>query len=87
LAAALDGIRKEMPLQPPAEGWSYADEEVATVPTSLHAALDALEADTDLLAILGGQMISTFVTLKRDEVARYERWVSDWDIEEYFHHL
>lgn len=87
LAAALDGIRNKTPLQPPAEGWSYADEDVATVPTSLHRALDALEADQALVDILGNEMISTFVTLKRDEVSRYERWVSDWDIEEYFHHL
>lgn len=91
LAAALDGIERE--LQPPAplDGWTYEDESAPVLPMTLDAALDALAADELLAGKLGQVFVETFVTLKRDELERYNaevsdpdtRDVTDWELDEY----
>lgn len=90
-AAALDGIKRK--LQPPAaaDGWSYGDEQWPVLPMSLRAALDALDADSDIRAYLPRDFIDAFTTMKRDELERYEaevpdpdtREVTQWEIDEY----
>ncbi|HZD22452.1 MAG TPA: glutamine synthetase family protein [Acidimicrobiia bacterium] len=52
-------------------------------PSSLEAALDALEADTDLVEAYGPAFIDGFVTVKRAEWDRYKRYTTDWEIAEY----
>jgi glutamine synthetase len=59
----------------------------AELPKSLDAALDALEADVMLTEALGPQIVETFLAVKRFEVERHRSWVSDWEIDEYLHHL
>lgn len=91
LAAALDGIRQQMPAPAAAEGWAYQDEASVILPMTLADALSALEADTVLRDTLPGNFIDCFTALKRDEVKRYTDEVSDpstrsvtaWEIEEY----
>jgi glutamine synthetase len=90
LAAGTHGIREALVPPPPVEGDAYrADPDVigAELPASLDAALDALEADDVLLAALGPEIVETFLTVKRFEVERHRAWVSDWEIDEYLHHL
>jgi glutamine synthetase len=36
---------------------------------------------------MGPALVETFLTIKRSELERYHRHVSDWDIAEYAHHL
>jgi glutamine synthetase len=48
---------------------------------------DALEADATLREALGTALIDTFLSIKRYELERYHRHVSEWDIAEYAHHL
>ncbi len=91
LAAALDGIERE--LQPPAalDGWTYEDESAPVLPMTLEAALEALAGDERLAGKLGSVFVETFVTLKRDEIDRYNaevadpstRDVTDWELLEY----
>jgi glutamine synthetase len=58
---------------------------------SFEAALDALADNDGLSSKLGKVFVETFVTLKRDECARYAeqvpdpstRDVTDWELEEY----
>ena len=57
------------------------------MPRSLDAALDALEADTLLRDAIGPQIVDTFVAMKRFELERHRAWVSDWELDEYLHHL
>ncbi len=91
LAAALDGLNRELELPPSADGWSYENESAAILPTTLAAALDALDADTALRAALGAPVVDLFSVLKRDEVERYERATEDpgtrdvtpWELQEY----
>ena len=51
------------------------------------AALDALEADVVIAGALGPPIVDTFLAVKRFEVERHRAWVSDWEIDEYLHHL
>ncbi len=91
LAAALDGLRRQLDCPPASEGWSYTDESRPALPMSLGAALDALAADRFLTDIIGEPFVAAFETLKRDEIARYEAAVDDpatrdttqWELDEY----
>ncbi len=53
----------------------------------LPEALGALEADTALTEVLGGYFVSSFVAYKRNEIERFERFVTDWEYREYAYHL
>lgn len=84
LAAALDGIERELPLAPPAEGNAESAPHTDThVASSLTEALDLLEGDQVLVDALGADLTNVFVTLKRQEVARWESAVTDWEVNTY----
>ena len=91
LAAGLDGIKQKMKPNKAAEGWAYEDESDPLLPLTFTAALDALEADPLFAEIMGPIVISTHLSLKRDEIERYEAEVPDpstreitaWELEEY----
>ena len=90
LFAGLHGVREKLPLGPPVGGDAYtlAEEEAGgALPDSLSDALDALEADEVLREAMGPEIVDTFLTMKRFEVERHRTWVSDWEIDEYLHHL
>jgi glutamine synthetase len=57
------------------------------LPLSLPQALDALEADTALRAVLGDFFVESFLTYKRNEVERFAAFVTDWEFREYAYHL
>ena len=91
LAAGLDGLTQKRQVPPSADGWSYENEAAEVLPTTLTAALDALDADTVLREALGAAVVDVFTVLKRDEVARYEHATDDpdthdvtpWELQEY----
>jgi glutamine synthetase len=91
LAAGLDGIKRKMKPNKAAEGWAYEDESDPLLPLTFTAALDALEADPLFADLMGSTVISTHLTLKRDEIERYEaevpdpstREITSWELDEY----
>lgn len=87
LAAAYLGIRDG--LEPPAklEGYGYDTTKADKLPGDLSAALDALEADTEMAEILGPVFVATFLEYKRNEVERFGQHVTDWEFREYAYHL
>jgi glutamine synthetase len=87
LAGAYLGIRDALDPPAPLEGYGYDPASAAMLPQRLPDALDALEADDDLRAVLGEDFCRSFVTFKRNEVERFERHVSDWELTEYLYHL
>lgn len=90
LLAGADGVRRELSPPAPLTGDAYrADPELIgrPLPTSLDAALDAFAADAVLRDGLGPEIVETFTTVKRFELERHRAWVSDWEIDEYLHHL
>ena len=87
LAAAYLGIRDK--LVPPAklEGYGYDTSKADMLPASLGAALDALEADTEMTELLGPAFVETFLAYKRNELERFSHWTTDWEFREYAYHL
>ena len=98
LLAGLDGIERGLTPPEAVVGDSYRLDEAhagSALPSDLGAALDALEADTVLVEKLGGELVSTFVAMKRFEVERFAESVGEldvevvtsWEIDEYAAHL
>jgi len=90
LFAGLHGIRESLPVPPPVKGDVGAvpeDQRGAPLARSLEQSLDALEHDEVFRDIIEPELIDTFLALKRFEVQRHQAWVSDWEVEEYLHHL
>jgi glutamine synthetase len=87
LAGAYLGIRDKLDAPEPLTGYGYDPSKSAKLPASLPEALDALEADTALVELLGPQFIDTFLAYKRDEVDRFYHFVTDWEFQEYAYHL
>jgi glutamine synthetase len=86
LFAGLDGITRELEPPAPLAGLIYElpeDQLGAPLPTTLDAALAALEADTVLAAAMGTRLVDTFLENKRYELERARKTVTDWEFEEY----
>jgi glutamine synthetase len=86
-AAVCLGIEDK--IEPPAklEGYGYDPAKAPLLPQRLGAALDAFEADTELTDVLGRYFATSFLTYKRNEIERFERYVTDWEFGEYAYHL
>jgi len=84
LQACRLGIEGELDPPPPedGDGLEKANTE-RCCPENLSMALDALEADQNLVAALGQPIVSHFVAMKRAEWARFSRTVTDWELNEY----
>ena len=82
--AGLDGIERRL-FAPPATDSPYADMH-ARLPTSLGEALDALAADSTLIAAFGAEFIDYFVRIKGSEWMRYQAAPDkgEFDRREYF---
>ena len=57
--------------------------EFEPLPTTLDAALDALERDQPFRALLGDEFVEVFTAMKRSELARLKAHVTDWERDEY----
>lgn len=70
LAAGIDGLRGK--IEPPArvEKIAYGMDGVENLPTGLVLALDALEADTALRALLGEEFVKLYLAVKRHEISK-----------------
>jgi glutamine synthetase len=71
LQAARLGVTQQHPLQAMETGDGLAEQDATiSVPDSLGAALDALEADTALVQALGAELVANHVFIKRDEIGK-----------------
>ncbi|HJP78798.1 MAG TPA: glutamine synthetase family protein [Pseudonocardiaceae bacterium] len=82
LHSGLNGIANNTPLPPSADDPYTTD--AARLPTNLRAAVDALEADAELTRAMGELFVGYYTAIKRAEIARFERAVTDWEQREYF---
>ncbi len=90
LFAGLDGIRRKLRPQPPSAGLIYElpeAERMTPLPRTFDAALEALDADDLIRESMGEELVETFLAIKRHELDRSRRWVTDWEFREYTHHL
>jgi glutamine synthetase len=86
-AAVWLGIRDQAEPPPKLDGYGYDPGRSAMLPARLGEALDALEADQDLAGVLGEYFVRSFLSYKRNEIERFERFVTDWEFREYAYHL
>ncbi|MEV8635288.1 glutamine synthetase family protein [Streptosporangium sp. NPDC051023] len=87
LAAVYLGIRDRIRPPAPLEGYGYDAAKAPVLPMTLPAALDAFEADAELIEVLGKEFAAAYLAYKRDEVQRFSRTVTDWEFREYAYHL
>jgi glutamine synthetase len=86
-AAVYLGLTGKIAPPEPLTGYGYDPSRSPILPMRLPDALDALEADTDLKEVLGEYFVQSFLTYKRHEVQRFDRYVTDWESREYTYHL
>jgi glutamine synthetase len=82
LHTGMEGIESSLPL-----GISADDPYVhraERLPPNLSEALVALDADLVLRKAMGDGFVDYYLALKRAEIARFERTVTDWEQREYF---
>jgi glutamine synthetase len=86
-AAVCLGIADKIEPGDKLEGYGYDPDRAQILPMRLGDALDALAADSELADVLGGYFVSSFLAYKRNEIERFERFVTDWEFREYAYHL
>lgn len=86
-AAIYLGLTSKTEPPEPLRGYGYDQARSAVLPMRLSDALDALAADTELAEVLGEYFVQSFLAYKRDEINRFERYVTDWEFREYAYHL
>lgn len=84
IAAGLLGLMQERQLMPAGEGPKEEDGRYVKLPTEMHDALDALEADTALCDLLGDEFIRVYLAMKRQEAHRLSNEIPPAEINEYF---
>ncbi|MFI0709796.1 glutamine synthetase family protein [Streptomyces inhibens] len=83
VAALALGIRGKLAPPAPLDGYGYRTDLAPKLPATLDAALDALTADTELTGLLGAGFTEAFLAYKRNESARFQQYVTDWEFREY----
>ena len=83
LACGLLGMQEKRKLGRQSDGPSEEDSTLPPFPRSLDQALDLLEADKALCAMLGEEFVDIFTKMKRYELSRFHDHVSQWESDEY----
>ncbi len=89
LAAGLDGIKRELPLQDAHEENLYLlagspqAETIGVLPGSLQEAIAELEKDEVMKTALGAHVYERFINAKKQEWEEYRLEVSKWELERY----
>jgi glutamine synthetase len=86
-AAVCLGVADKVEPPEKLEGYGYDPARSEVLPMRLGDALDALEADRELTEVLGDYFVTSFLAYKRNEIERFERFVTDWEFREYAYHL
>lgn len=83
IAAGIDGITRGLEPPAPVSGIAYGLAGVTDLPTTLSAALDALEADAVLRAALGDEFVKLFLAVKHHEIAKAQAAIDNFDAPEF----
>ena len=82
-AARLGVVNKLEPQPPEQQDCLERQSTDQHAPDDLNRALDALEADTELVQAVGAELVAQFVAIKRAEWAKYAAAVTDWELKYY----
>ncbi len=86
IAAGLDGIDRELPLEPPVEGNAYLDTG-ARVPHTLRDALELWQKSDLARQAFGAEVVEHYANYARVELAAYDAAVTDWELQRCFERL
>ena len=78
VAAGLDGIQRQLPLEEVFVGNAYADDS-ERVPSSMGEALEAWESSDWIRETFGQEVQDHYSNMARIELADYGRTVTDWE--------
>lgn len=85
LAASLDDIINK--IEPPASSDGknpYEQQQLAPLPRNLPEALETLKQDEVLVKYLGEEFITNYTSLLMAEWERFQTYVTNWELDEYF---
>jgi glutamine synthetase len=82
-AARLGVVRQLTPQAPEDQDCLTSQSTTRHVPDNLSLALDALEADRELVEAVGPELIAQFVAVKRAEWSKFATAVTDWELRTY----
>jgi glutamine synthetase len=80
LAAGLDGVERQLELEPEQSGDNYSAKGIREIPKSLREAADLAQASDWLRGALGAEVVDHYVHAARWELAEADRAVTDWDL-------
>jgi len=80
LAAGIDGIDKEMKLEPAASGDLYRGKRLRQIPGTLREAVDAAAKSRFLREALGEDVVAHYCHAARHEISECDRVVTDWEV-------
>jgi glutamine synthetase len=86
IAAGLDGIDRELPLEPAFPGNAYADDG-PRVPATLRDALALWEGSGLAAAAFGADVVAHYANYARVELAAFDAAVTDWELRRGFERL
>ena len=84
LAAGIDGIEKEMALEPAYSGDAYFGKRLREVPKTLRDATEAMRKSKMLKEAFGENVIAHYVHTAEWEQFEYDRRVTDWELKRGF---
>lgn len=80
IAAGLDGIEKQLELEPEFRGDAYEARHIREIPTTLRAALEKLDNSALLRQVMGDAVIDHYLHTGRWEQFEYDRRVTNWEL-------
>ena len=83
IAAGLHGIEQELELPPGLEGNAY-ESDARRFPSTMGAAIAALEAGTMARGAFGDQVVDHYLNYARVEQGLYDAFVTDWERKRYY---
>jgi len=79
VVSAADGLQRGAKPPAPVDGDAYARDDIAQLPGSLEAALNAFESDPQLRQGLGESFGDYYATSRRWELKAWQQTVTDWE--------
>jgi glutamine synthetase len=86
IAGGLDGIEKELPLEPAFEGNAY-DSPGPRVPSTLRDALEAWDKSELARTAFGSEVVEHYANHARVELAAFDAAVTDWELRRSFERM
>ena len=81
LAGGLDGVARQLPLEPMTKGDMYLAEQAREIPRTLGAAADLMNRSAFLRAAMGDEVITHYTRAATWEVEEQNRVVTDWEVQ------